>query len=578
MAGAGADRVNIDYRGTAYTISLGAGSDALTINGSSFNFSTGPAGGIQLTDFEAGDAGDKLLLNSYLVNTLQGWDQNSNPFATGHLKLVQDGSSTLLQVDRDGAAGTASSFFTLATFQNTNAATLSAQNLGGYTAPTATGTAAADVFTGSAAQDVINGGAGDDVFFLQQGGDDAVIGGSGNDGFYFGAALTAADQVDGGEGTPDQMAVQGSYAGLTFGAGTLVGIEQLVLLPGSDTRFGDTSGALYSYHLTTVDANVAAGKQLIVSFNTLRAGENVTFNGAAETDGTFLTYGGFGTDILTGGQKDDGFFFGTGRFGAGDRLDGQGGNLDQLGLQGDYAGANRIAFGADQLKNIEFIVALSGADTRFGGSGAGFSYDLTSHDGNVAAGRTLVVSANTLKAHESLTFNGAAETDGRLQIFSGNGADVLTGGAGTDEISGLGGNDRIIGGLGGDPLTGGEGADTFVYGGAGESTSRGFDTLVGFDYRVDRIDLAGEVAGFTGIIDTGRLGTDAFDADLAAAVDGALQANSAGIFRPTEGSFAGREFMVIDGNGDGIYAAGDDYVLEIVAPPVPMNPFSDFFI
>ena len=115
-------------------------------------------------------------------------------------------------------------------------------------------------------------------------------------------------------------------------------------------------------------------------------------------------------------------------------------------------------------------------------------------------------------------------------------------------------------------------------GGAADSTGLGFDTLVGLNYRVDRIDLPGEVSGFSGIVDAGQLRGDSFDADLAAALDGALQANSAVIFRPTEGGFAGREFMVVDANGDGAYQASDDYVFEIVAPPVPINPFSDFFI
>src|SRR5205085_6213146 len=96
---------------------------------------------------------------------------------------------------------------------------------------------------------------------------------------------------------------QGNYAGLTLGATSLVNIETMVLLPGNDTRFGDTSGALYSYNLTTVDANVAAGQLLTVNFNTLRSGENVTFNGSAETDGSFLTYGGLGNDTVTGGQQ-----------------------------------------------------------------------------------------------------------------------------------------------------------------------------------------------------------------------------------------------------------------------------------
>jgi glucose/arabinose dehydrogenase len=425
-------------------------------------------------------------------------------------------------------------------------------------------------------------------FDYSSGGDDVAIGGDGDDGFYFGAALTAADEVDGGAGSLDQVGLQGDYStGLTLGVKSLVNIEQLVLLPGSDARFGDTSGALYSYNLTTVDANVAAGRELVVTFNTLRAGENVTFNGTAETDGTFLTFGGRGVDVITGGQGDDGFFFGTDRrFGNLDAVDGQGGS-DQLGLQGVYTGENRIVFGDTQLKSIEFIVALTGGDQRFGGNGVGYSYDLTTSDGNVEAGKTLIVSANTLRADEVLLFDGSAENDGSFRIFSGNGPDLLTGGKGADEIVGSGGDDTIdggdgadtiTGGLGADSLTGGAGADIFVFGGAAESTGLDFDTLIGFDYRVDKIDLPGAVTGFTGKIETGALNGESFDADIAAAVDGALQANSAVIFRPDSGDYAGRDFAIVDANGDGVYGAGQDFLFEVFDPVVPIEPVSDFFV
>src|SRR5439155_1510552 len=85
-------------------------------------------------------------------------------------------------------------------------------------------------------------------------------------------------------------------------------------------------------------------------------------------------------------------------------------------------------------------VCITGGDTRFGApAGAGYSYDLTMNDGNVAAGHNLIISANTLKAaggtlaaDETLTFNGSAETNGTFTIYSGAGADHIIGGAGAD--------------------------------------------------------------------------------------------------------------------------------------------------
>jgi Ca2+-binding RTX toxin-like protein len=351
------------------------------------------------------------------------------------------------------------------------------------------GGAGDDQLIGGAGSDALHGEDGADILRLQHGGNDTASGGGGIDGFYLGAALSAGDELDGGEGALDQLGLQGNYAGLTLGAKNLVGIEQIVLLPGSDTRFGDTSGALYSYNLTTVDANVAAGQRLIVTANTLRAGENVTFDGSAETDGFFLTYGGQGNDRIKGSQQSDGFFFGAGgRFGSGDRVDGQGG-FDQLGLQGLYTGANAITFGADQLTGIEQIVLLSGGDVRFGSGGLGYSYNLTMNNGNVLAGQTMVITANLLAADESLTFNGSSETDGRFRIFSGNGNDLLRGGAGNDEISGRGGNDTITGGAGADALRGGDGQDRFIYTSTTDSTASARDEILDFATG-DRIDLS----------------------------------------------------------------------------------------
>ncbi|MFN3946450.1 MAG: hypothetical protein ACK4K7_16165, partial [Allosphingosinicella sp.] len=198
---------------------------------------------------------------------------------------------------------------------------------------------AGQTLRGNALNNVVIGGPGNDLFMLQDGGHDTVFGGAGDDGFYFGGAMTGADRIDGGPGF-DQIGLQGDYsAGLMMAGSTMVNIEMLVLLSGSDTRFGDTGGNLYSYNIKMHDWNVPAGQRLTVSFNTLLAGENVTFDGSSEMNGHFLTYGGLGDDVIIGGHQDDGFYFGHARFGANDKVDGQWG-FDQLGLQGNYSGVN----------------------------------------------------------------------------------------------------------------------------------------------------------------------------------------------------------------------------------------------
>lgn len=340
-----------------------------------------------------------------------------------------------------------------------------------------------DWLQGTAGNDAMTGTSLADIFMLQDGGEDGASGGLGNDGFYLGAALSAGDRLDGGTGT-DQVGLQGGYgtAGTpyVFDAASFSNIEMLVLLPGNDARFGDGAGNNYSYFLKTVDANVASGEQLAVSFNTLRVGENVSFDGSAETDGSFLTFGGLGNDTLIGGQQNDAFYFGFNRWGAGDSVDGQGGSLDQLGLQGVYTGANAITFGANQLAGIEMLVLLSGGDARFGSGGAPYSYNIITNDANVASGATFWVSANTLRADETLIFDGSAETDGRFVAYGGQGADVIIGGAGADEIWGRGGADT---------LGGNAGTDRFVYTAVTDSTAASMDRIIEFGAG-DLIDLS----------------------------------------------------------------------------------------
>ncbi|MDB5696105.1 MAG: tandem-95 repeat protein, partial [Sphingomonas bacterium] len=327
---------------------------------------------------------------------------------------------------------------------------------------------------GDAGANTITGTPQADFFELSQGGNDTPSGGSGNDAFYFGTTLTAADRVDGGAGA-DVVAVQGNYPALTLGAENLVNVETLSLLTGSDGRFGDTANNRYDYVVTSVDANVAAGQQLIVNGAALLTGEDLTFDGSAETDGTFLIYGGAGTDLLTGGGGADVFFMADGRFNAGDRMIG-GGGADIVVLRGDFS----VTLGATQLNGVETLTLMSAADTRFFVSGERYSYSVTSDDGNVAAGERLTVNGAGLQSDETMSFNGAAETDGVFSLFGGGGNDVLTGGAGAD---------LIYGGRRGDTLTGGGGNDVFRYQDVAESNSTDRDGIQDFKLG-DLIDLS----------------------------------------------------------------------------------------
>ena len=412
-------------------------------------------------------------------------------------------------------------------------------------------------FRGNSGDNVITGAGGNDTLRLQDGGNDLASGGAGNDFFLLGTTLNALDGIDGGAGT-DQLAIQGNYT-LTLGSG-LVNVESLIPLPGNDVRFGDSGTNFYSYVLTTVDANVAAGQRLTVDANRLRAGEDFTFNGAAETDGNFFLIGGNGVDTLTGGAQSDTFLFGeNGQFGASDTVNGgPGGTNDQLGLRGNYT----ITFGANQLVSIESIALVSSQDTRFGPLGSVFSYNLTMNDGNVAAGQLFTVDAAPLRSGETLTFSGAAELNGSYRV---------AGGAGNDSIIGGEQGDILIGRGGADTMKGGGGADVFRYNAVSDSTGIGFDTLVEFNFQADRIDLPVAVTGWTASL-RGALNSATFDADIAAAIDAGLNPHSAVMFSPDSGDFSGRSFAIVDADGDGSYQAGQDYVFEVTPNAFPFDP------
>ena len=356
-----------------------------------------------------------------------------------------------------------------------NGANLSVSPPGG-TPGVSFGNAGDHLLVGGAGNDTINGNNGNDLFLLQQGGNDTVHGGGGDDGFYFGAAYTVADVVNGGAGTRDQVALQGNYAGgVTLGS--LVGVEMVVLLPGNDNRFGGGGGP-FSYAIVADANTVVSGNRITVQANTLRASENFSFDGSASGI-DFLIYAGLGANFLTGGSGDDGFFFGQFRFTPNDFVNGGGGS-DQLGLQGSYLGASAINFGAGQVTNVEFIVLLSASDNRFGAFGGIVNYDLTMHDSMVAAGQSMVIQANTLRAGETFIFNGSFENDGSFRIFSGAADDFIVGSQNADEIWGGAGNDFIVGTGGADILRGGAGNDTFSYREITDSTPGARDQILDF--------------------------------------------------------------------------------------------------
>ncbi|MEA3054140.1 MAG: hypothetical protein QOG72_3043 [Sphingomonadales bacterium] len=459
--GAGDDYVGINISSGLYKVALGAGYDQLYLGAFPDRDPGGPDlydARLFITDFAAGEFGpatDVLFVRDYLKAVLPDWDGVSDLFAAGYLELLQDGPDAVVRLDVDGPSGDDSGreFIRL---KGVDAGTLTAYNLNDLKALSITGsdfgetiTAAAgnhqleglggnDRLSGGAGDDRLDGGDGNDQLFAGTG-SDALDGGAGNDVLYFGAAFTGADVADGGSDR-DVVILQGDYS-LALSATNLTGVESLSLQSGSRATWGDIENNYYDYDITTHDANVAAGQQLIVNAQSLRAGEDFSFDGSAETDGYFLVYGGHGVDTLKGGAGNDAFFFEGDRWGAGDSVDG-GLGRDALIISAGN-GITHIEFGATSIAGIESISLNARYATD---PTARPSYELVLANGNVFPGATLIVNGSSLADRsQTVSIDGSAVHDGNLILFGGFGNDTLKGGDGADLIQGGEGIDELAG-------------------------------------------------------------------------------------------------------------------------------------
>ena len=175
-----------------------------------------------------------------------------------------------------------------------------------------------------------------------------------------------------------------------------------------------------------------------------------------------------------------------------------------------------------------------------------------------SAGQAMTINANTLRADqpgvtdETLTFNGAAELDGRFIVYSGAGDDTITGSAGNDTIYGAGGADM---------LTGGGGNDVFAYMNAAHSTSAERDQILDF--------TLGDLINLTSIdADTATGGNQAF-----AFIGTAAFSNVAGELR-FENAGGANWLVQGDVNGDG---TSDFEILVTVSDADPITS-ADFML
>ncbi len=527
LAGEGTDEVRTGL--SAYSLAALANVENLTGTNAAGQALTGDASANVIT----GAAGNDVLDGGGGADTLRGGGGNDVYLVDIAGDLVEENAG-----EGTDEVRTALAVYSLAARPNV-------ENL------TATSNGPHD-FRGNSGNNVITGGAGNDLLRLYDGGDDTALAGDGNDSIFIIASLTAADVINGGAGG-DTLVLQGNYAGgLTLSA-NVTQIENISLLAGSNTAFGQPGTERYDYVLTTSDANFAAGVQARINGAALLADEDFTFDGSAETNASFVVYGGKGKDTLLGGFGNDIFIYAEERFAPGDTVSGGPGGYDGIFFRGNYT----IDFNAPGyfglMTSIENMTLTSATDERYArGGGTEFDYNITLADNQLLAGVELTVSGALLQANETMILDGSLETDGTFRLFGGRSGDTLKGG---------GKNDLIHGGLGADTLAGGGGSDLFRYQNITESNSATRDHILDFTPGTDRIDLDR--------IDANTLvgGNQAFSWIGSSAFSG-----SAGQLRAFEQG--GVWFVEGDTNGDG---AADLVIALTLQGPTPLSA-GDFIL
>jgi Ca2+-binding RTX toxin-like protein len=451
--GSGSDSFRILSRSGTATITTGSGADTITIDQS--HPSVGGQS-ITVTDFSTGEGGDLVALSYYLSQNLSNWN-GGNPFASGHVRLLQSGADTLLQLDHDGGGN---SYTTLLTFQSTTATNFNTFNLGGLPAPgqTITGTVADDSLPGTAGDDVIYGLGGNDVISglggddVIDGGDgaDTIFGGAGNDTLAFGFG---ADLLDGGTGDDRFVVNSVGFTSPTPPSGQIAGGD------GSDT-IDATGGSPTSFLLNNEGQRFIVGNQSfsVTGVETFRFGGEANLIILTQTTDVRLTFfAGGGADninVYAGvnvyGEEGDDTVFLSGSFGTGPLTgfaDG-GGGVDLLKLNistnadlltGSVV-SGQATFSVQNFENVTAFVSSGYASTVRG-----------SHTANV-----LRADGQGYANAGAVVFHGEGGDD---TLIGESNADTLNGGEGNDIIDGAAGDDVISGGAGNNIIDGGTGWD-----------------------------------------------------------------------------------------------------------------------
>ncbi|WP_291298334.1 Ig-like domain-containing protein [Elioraea sp.] len=360
LTGGDGDDINNDYQGSN-TFDGGAGSDLVRYASYGPGVSTyaggagrdsylvypawAVAGGVAdiVTDFVGGQTGDVIGIESW--NSFQNTGgYGSDLFASGHLRLRQDGANTILDANRDGAGD---DWVAMLILQNVQASTLGifnfryAQDNNTFFGPQATGLVyvgsdtndtTTETINGTAENDTLSGGAGNDTLNGRYG-NDTLNGDAGNDTLN---GQEGDDSLNGGDGN-DTLNGNAGNDTLDGGAGN----DSLDGDAGNDTLSGgDGNDTFFDYQ-----------------------GVNVSNGGAGNDDFYYVSYAA-GRSTYTGGAGSDVY-----------RLDGRA--ITTAGVEADLitdfaAGTQPIADGQEYVLLNDLAGALQGWTTSTNPFATGF--------------------------------------------------------------------------------------------------------------------------------------------------------------------------------------------------------------
>lgn len=449
-----------------------------------------------------------------------------------------------------------------------------------------------DIITTGAGADGAAGGEGDDWIDLGDGadfgygneGDDTIYGGAGNDNLF--GELTSEtqngvignDHLYGGDGD-DFM--RGGLGDDYLDGGSGSDRASYYAIPGGvrvDLRIqGTAQNTLAGGWDTLVNVENVAGSE----FADVLIGNNLA--------NWMWSHGG--ADDISGNAGDDTFWIPEGegavvRGGQGVDVISFRGRVDNLGTDTGGVTFSLATGGAQDIgRGLVTVTSMEGAEgSEFDDTISGNGQDnlLSGYSGadivNGGGGDDLIFGDFAIRevGENGVNYNDPGFIQGDDILNGGGGDDAIYGHGGDDVLDGGAGADTLVGGMGADIIIGGGGDDQFVYNSAAESSGASFDTIVGANFNNhDIFDVSAAVTSYATLAG-GQLDASSFNADLGAAMSTILTAGRAVLYTATTGSYAGQNFLVVDGDGIDGYTEGADFVFWIQDSNINRITIDDF--